>query len=109
MTITAHLTRTPYLFDKDLAARVVYAEVRHFTAGMNPNGRTDEEVQTLTRRLAWITDRDLNWCDVDQMISCAAEYRNAETAHARGALLLELFWEISSTLGTVPTRWENVA
>lgn len=109
MTITAHATRTPYLFDKDLASRVVYAEIRAFAAGMNPNGRSEEEVQTFTRRLSWLTDRDLNWCDVDQMISYAAEYRDAVTAHARGSLLLELFWEITTALGTVPARWENVA
>jgi hypothetical protein len=102
-------TRTPYLFDKDLAVHIVFAEVRHFAAGMNPNGRTEEEVQTLTRRLSWLTDRDLRWTEVDQMISHAHSMAAAETDHARGALFIELFWDISTNLGSVPTRWENAA
>jgi len=102
-------TRTPYLFDKDLAVHIVFAEVKHFAAGINPNGRTDEEVQTLTRRISWLTDRDFHWRDVDQMISYAAELATAETGHAKGVLLIELFWDISTRLGSVPTRWEDVA
>ena len=107
MTVTLHPTRQAYLFDRDLAAHITFAEIRHYARAMNPAGRTEDEVQTFTRRLAWLTDRDLNWCDVDNLISRAAEYADATDAHSRWSLLLELFWEITTTLGTIRTRWEN--
>jgi hypothetical protein len=116
-------TRTPYLFDKDLAARIIFAEVKHFAGEMSLHGPSEEELQTLTRRLSWLTDTDLKWCDVDGLVSYARELRTIEngthplltvnnagtvdnTGHLRDSLLLTMFWETSLTLGTIKTRWE---
>jgi len=119
-------TRTQYLFDKDLAAHIVLAEIKHFAAEASIHGPSEAELQTLTRRLAWIIDKDLRWTDTDQLVSYARELRTIEAAthpglrvndagtvdntdHVRGSLLITLFWEISMILGTVKTRWEVLA
>ncbi len=119
-------TRTPYLFDKAIAAHVVHAELKHFAADASAHGPTEEELQSLTRRLSWITDKDLNWCEIDQLVSLARELRTVEagthpmltvnragtvddTDHVRASVLLSLFWETSLVLGTVRARWENLA
>ena len=124
MTALFESTRTAYLFDKDLAARIVFAEINHFSAEASLHGPTEDELQTLTRRLAWLTDTDLNWCEVDMLVSYARELRtihngthpllNVEpdgtvdnTSHLRDSLLLTMFWETNLTLGTVRTRWEQ--
>jgi hypothetical protein len=116
-------TRTPYLFDKNLAARIVFAEINHFAGEMSLHGPSEEELQTLTRRLSWLTDTDLKWCDVDGLVSYARELRQINagthplltvnnagtvdnTGHLRDSLLLTMFWETSLTLGAVKTRWE---
>jgi hypothetical protein len=123
--VTTYLesTRTPYLFDKDLAARITFAEIRHFAAECSIHGPSEAELQTLTRRLAWITDKDLRWTDVDLLVSYARELRTIENAthpglrvndagtvdntdHLRGSLLITLYWEISMILGSITTRWE---
>ena len=117
-------TRTAYLFDKDLAAHIVLAEVKHFAQECSIHGPSEDELQSLTRRLAWLTDKDLNWCDIDQLVAYAKELRTIEngthpnlqvnaagtvdnTGHLRGSLLITLFWEISTILGSVRTRWEQ--
>ena|GEM_PF-3394327 len=124
-TVTAlfESTRTAYLFDKDLAARIIFAEINHFAAEASLHGPTEDELQTLTRRLAWLTDTDLKWCDVDGLVSYARELRTIHngthplltvnnagtvdnTAHLRDSLLLTMFWETNLTLGTVKARWE---
>lgn len=119
-------TRTPYLFDKDLAVHIIFAEVKHFAAEMSIHGPSEDELQTLTRRLAFLTDTDLKWCEVDQLVSYASELRTVEagthpnlhvnaagtvddTDHVRGSLLITMFWEISLVLGTVKARWELAA
>ena len=123
MTITTHSTPRQYLFNKDLAANIIHAEVKHFAAGANPNGVTEDELQTLTRRLSWLVDRDLKWTDVDTLVAYANELRTIEngthpnlrvnaagtldnTAHVRDSLLLSLYWEITMILGAMPNRWE---
>lgn len=115
-----------YLFNKDLAANIVYAEVRHFAAEASIHGPSEEELQTLTRRLSWLVDRDLKWTDVDELVSRADELRlidngthhmlatnNAGTVdntdHLRGSLLLEFFWEITEALGDLRARFEVAA
>lgn len=117
-------TRTPYLFDKDLAAHVLFAEVKHFAAECSIHGPSDTELQTLTRRLSYIVDKDLNWTDVENLASYAQELRTIaagthpllnvnragtvdDTDHVLGSLLITMFWEITVTLGAVPTRWEE--
>ena len=117
-------TRTAYLFDKDLAAHIVYAEIRTFAQDMSIHGPSEAELETLTRRLSYLVDKDLRWTDTDTLVSYAKELRTIaagthpelitnsagtvdNTDHVRGSLLLELFWEITLTLGTVRTRWEQ--
>lgn len=119
-------TRTPYLFDKDLAVHVVFAEVKHFAAEAGIHGPSGFEIQTLTRRLSWLVDRDLDWTDIDVLAADARELRTIDsgthpdlqvntagtvdnTDHLRGGLLIGLFWEITTILGTVRTRWEESA
>jgi len=121
---TLNPTRTPYLFDKDLAARLVFAEVKHFAAEMSANGPSEMELETLTRRLSYLVDKDLRWTDTDVLVSYAKELRTVDngthdeldvspsgsvdnTEHIRGSLLITLFWEISMILGTVKARWEE--
>jgi len=123
VTITTHSKPHQYLFNKDLAAQVIHAEVQHFAAGANPNGVSEDELQTLTRRISWLVDRDLKWTDVDTLVAYANEFRTIEngthpnlltnaagtvdnTAHLRDSLLLSMFWEITMILGSMAARWE---
>lgn len=57
-----------YLFNKDTAAHIIYAEVRHFVAEEPRFGRTEEEVRSLTRTIAYRIDQDLHWVDIDELI-----------------------------------------
>jgi hypothetical protein len=57
-----------YLFTAELAANIIYAEVQHFTQEMSIHGPSEDEVQTLTRRLSYLVDKDLRWADVDELI-----------------------------------------
>ena len=117
-------TRTPYLFDKDLAVRIVFAEINAFAADMSIHGPSEMELETLTRRLSYLVDKDLRWTDTDVLVSYAKELRTINagthedlevntagtvdnTDHVRGSLLLAFFWEITTTLGTIRTRWEQ--
>lgn len=117
-------TRTAYLFDKDLAAHIMYAEIRAFAADMSLHGPSEMELETLTRRLSYLLDKDLRWTDTDTLVAYAVELRTItagthedlqtntagtvdNTEHLRGGLLLSFFWEISLILGTVRTRWEQ--
>lgn len=61
-------TANEYLFTKDLAANIVYAEVTHFVAEESLHGCTEDEVQTLTRVLSYKIDKDLNWVSVDELV-----------------------------------------
>ncbi|MDP9184155.1 MAG: hypothetical protein M3O29_00620 [Actinomycetota bacterium] len=65
--MTHHQSSKEYQFNKDLAAHIVYAEVRHFV-DEEPQNRTEEEVQTLTRTIQYKIDQDLHWVDVDELI-----------------------------------------
>ena len=124
MTITLQSTRTAYLFDKDLATKIVYAEINAFTAAMSIHGPSEAELETLTRRLSWLVDKDLRWTDTDTLVAYAKELRTVDagthysliinssgtvdnTEHVRGALIIEFIWEIVQILGTVRTRWEQ--
>jgi hypothetical protein len=115
MTALLNPTRTPYLFDKDLAVHVVFAEVKHFAAAGVPN---EADVETFTRRLQYLVDANLNWCAVDQLVIHARELATIDdgthpnlvtqgAGHLRGALLIEFIWDITTTLGTIRTRWEQ--
>jgi hypothetical protein len=117
---------TSYLFDKDLAAHIVFAEVNHFAAEASAHGPSEDELQTLTRRLAYLTDTDLRWTDIDTLVAYANELRTVEngthdqldvndagtvdnTDHVRNSLLITMFWEIGLILGTIKSRWELAA
>jgi hypothetical protein len=111
-----------YLFTKELAAHVVFAEVKHFAATGSIHGPSEAEVQSLTRRLSYLVDKDLKWTEIDQLVSFARELLtitagthpnlqgNAPDAGlCRGALLVETFWEINSVLGACRIRYEVAA
>lgn len=66
--MTQQKSNAEYLFNKDTAAHIVYAEVRHFVAEEPRFGRTEEEVRTLTRAVAYRIDQDLHWSDIDELI-----------------------------------------
>lgn len=66
--MTHQKSNAEYLFNKDTAAHIIYAEVRHFVAEEPLHGRTEEEVRTLTRAIAYRIDQDLHWVDIDELI-----------------------------------------
>jgi hypothetical protein len=66
--VTFHQSTKEYVFTKDLAAHVIYAEVRHFVTEEALHGRTEDEVRTLTRAISYRIDQDLHWTDVDEII-----------------------------------------
>jgi len=66
--MTHSQSNAEYLFDKATAAHIIYAEVRHFVAEEPLHGRTEEEVRTLTRAIAYRIDQDLHWADIDEVI-----------------------------------------
>ena len=124
MTVTLNHTRQAYLFDKDLAVHIVYAEINTFAQDMSIHGPSEQELETLTRRLSDLVDKDLRWTDTDVLVSYAKELRTVtagthpnlevngagtvdNTEHVRGGLLIAFIWEIVQILGTVRTRWEN--
>lgn len=115
-----------YLFDKDTAANIIYAEVQRFAAESSPHGHSEAELQSLTRKLSWLIDKDLNWCDVDTIVTYAHELRalangthelldlntagtidNREQVHAW--ITVPMFGEIGFMVAGVPTRWELAA
>ena len=121
---TLNFTRHAYLFDKDLAVHIVFAEVKTFAADMSIHGPSEQELETLTRRLSYLVDKDLRWTDTDVLVSYAKELRQIDagthddldrntagtvdnTEHVRGSLLIAYIWEIVQILGVVRTRWEN--
>jgi hypothetical protein len=98
---------TSYDFTKDLAANIVYAEVKHFAATENANVRTEDEIQTLTRRLSYLVDRDLHWCDVDELVDQVNHYRELRAGHE--SFLSYLRFNIESMLGSLKVRLEVAA
>lgn len=115
-----------YEFTKDIAALLVFAEVRHFTAECSAYGPSEDELQTLTRTLAYKVDRDLRWTDVDVLASYAKELATIEngthpnllvngagtvdnSGHLTDSLLLSMHWEINQILGAMPVRHEVAA
>lgn len=97
-------TPTEYRFDKNLAAHIVYAEVKHSAHTEPPTGRSVEEVQTLTRRISWLVDKDLLWTDIDDLISMVHH-------HPAGleSFLDYLRFNIDMALGTIAPRLELAA
>jgi hypothetical protein len=116
----------PYEFTKDTASKLIFAEVKHFTEECSIHGPSEDELQTLTRRLSWLVDRDIRWTDVDLLVSYAKELRTIDagthpnlrvdaagtvdnTGHLTDSLMLNMFWEINLTLGDLRPRLELAA
>lgn len=94
-----------YQFTKDLAANIVFAEVKKFVAEEHANGRTEDEVRTLTRRISWLTDRDIHWAYVDGLIDMVRSYDAGSTEN----FLTYIGFSIGLLLGTVKARLEVAA
>jgi hypothetical protein len=64
------LNRTKqHLFTADTAAHIVYAEIRHYLTEEPIGGASETDLQTLTRKLSWLVDKDLNWTDIDELVA----------------------------------------
>lgn len=115
-----------YLFDKATAANIIYAEATRFAAECTGHGYSEAELQSLTRKLSWLIDKDLHWADLDTIVGYAFELRqiaagthelldlntsgtvdNREQAHAW--ITVPMFGEIDFMVAGVPTRWELAA
>lgn len=115
-----------YLFDKDLAAHIIYAEAKHFAAECSLHGPSEAELQSLARKLSWLVDKDLNWTDVDLIVGYCLELRQISagthpllgisrsgsvdnTEQVTSWTTVPLFGEIGFMVAGVPTRWELAA
>jgi hypothetical protein len=115
-----------YLFNKDTAAHIIYAEAKHFAAECSIHGYSEAELQTLERKLSWLIDKDLHWADLDPIVGYAFELRQLaagthELIELNGSLTLDnreqvlswitvpMFGEIEFMVAGVPTRWELAA
>lgn len=115
-----------YLFDKDTAANIIFAEVQHFTAECSIHGPSEDELQDLTRKLSWLVKKDLNWTDLDVIVGYAFELRRLEAGthellvlngsgtvdnrdQVRSWITIPMFGEIDFMVATIPTRWELAA
>jgi len=115
-----------YLFDKDTAAHIIYAEALRFTAECSAYGPSEDEIQDLTRKLSWQIRKDLNWIDLDVIVGYAFELRQLEDGtheylqlngtytvdnreQVRSWITVPMFGEIDFMVASVPTRWELAA
>lgn len=115
-----------YLFDKALAANVIYAEAQHFAAQTPVTGYSEAELQSLERKLSWLIDKDLHWADLDPIVAYAFELRQLEAGthelldlngsgtidnrdQVRSWITVPMFGEIEFMVAGVHTRWELAA
>lgn len=115
-----------YLFNKDTAANIIYAEVLHFAAELPATGYTEEELQSLERRLSWVIDKDFHWADLDPIVAYAFELQKLERGtheylelngsgtidnrdQVRSWITVPMYGEIDFMVAGVPTRWELAA
>lgn len=115
-----------YLFDKDTAANIIYAEVQHFAAESPATGYTEAELQSLERKLSWLIDKDFHWADLDPIVAYAFELRQLEAGthdllrlnapgtvdnrhQVRSWITVPMFGEIDFMVAGIPTRWELAA
>lgn len=115
-----------YLFDKDTAANIIYAEAVRFAGECSIHGHSEAELQSLTRKLSWLIDKDLNWADLDTIVMYAVELRRlAAGTHeylelngtytvdnreqVRSWITVPMFGEIDFMVAGVRTRWELAA
>lgn len=85
--MTRFQSKPEYLFTKDLAAHIVYAEAKHFDTECSIHGPSEEEVRTLTRRLSYLLDRDLHWADLDEILDQVREIRHIGAGNHEGVRL----------------------
>ena len=115
-----------YLFDKDTAANIIYAEAIRFTAECSAYGPSEDEIQDLTRKLSWQIRKDLNWTDIDTVVGYAFELRRLEDGthelmdlngsgtvdnrdQVRSWITVPMFGEIDFMVAGISTRWELAA
>lgn len=107
------MTQQTYQFNKGLAEHVVWAEARHFAANVGLHGYSEDEVQTLTRAIAFRVDKDFSWTDVDALIQSRIVLDHL-TANDAGFKLISNSWanlayDVSVALGHVRPRLEVAA
>ena len=115
-----------YLFDKDTAANIIYAETLRFTQECSAHGPSEDEIQDLARKISWQIRKDISWADLDVIVSYAVELRElAAGTHylldlnpsgtvdnreqVRSWITVPMFGEIAFMVAGVPTRWELAA
>lgn len=63
---------TPLMFDRSMAAQVVrYVTGTFATEG--PKDYTEDELQTLARKLSFMTDSDVQWTALDHLVTTIRE------------------------------------
>lgn len=122
----SHLDSNAYLFTPDLAANIIHAEARKFTAEAPIHGWTETELTSLARKLSWILAKDINPADLDTIIMYTAELSAIDAgthedldlnpsgtidnrADLRDHTTKLLFEEIAYMVMGVRTRWELAA
>ena len=115
-----------YLFDKDTAANIIYAETLRFTAECSAHGPSEDEIQDLARKISWQIRKDINWADLDVIVGYGFELRQLEAGthdllqlngagtvdnrdQVRSWITVPMFGEIAFMVAGVPTRWELAA
>jgi hypothetical protein len=115
-----------YLFDKDTAANIIYAEANRFAAECSAYGPSEAEIQDVARKISWLIGKDINWTELDTIVGYALELRQlANETHellelngsgtvdnrgqVRSWITVPMFGEIGFMVAGVPTRWELAA
>jgi hypothetical protein len=115
-----------HLFTADTAAHIIYAEIRHYLTEEPIGGPSEAELQTLTRRLSWLVDKDLNWTDIDELVyqirqitqvqngtSHMVVMNESRTVDNRDHLLSGLFpytkYNLDQIVGSIRPRYEAAA
>lgn len=115
-----------YLFDKDTAANIIYAETLRFTKECSAHGPSEAELQSLARKISWLIDKDINWADLDVIVGYGFELRQLEAGtheylelngaytvdnreQVRSWITVPMFGEIAFMVAGVRTRWELAA
>lgn len=115
-----------YLFDKALAANIIFAEIQHFAGECSIHGPSEAELQSLERKLSWLIDKDFHWADLEPIVGYAFELRQlAAGTHeflelngaytvdnreqVRSWITVPMFGEIEFMVAGVHTRWELAA
>lgn len=63
---------TPLMFDRSMAAKVIRFVTGSFAAE-GPADYTEDELQTLARKLSFMIDADVQWTALDQLVETIRE------------------------------------